>query len=182
MKKLTAILFALVLLVICACTPPLPATNVTENTAIPDQQTDQNVDQSQNTDNDQTADQSVPVEEATAVQIYCGENNLQITLADTVSAVAFAEKLQNGDITIKMHGYGDFEMVGGLGFSLERDDQQMTTTVGDVILYSGNQIVIFYGSNSWAYTKIGTINGATRDGLLAFFGGTAEVSVTFSLH
>lgn len=114
------------------------------------------------------------------VLISCGGRTLEMELADTVSAKAFAERLSDGDITIVMRGYGGFEMVGGLGFSLEREDEQMTTNTGDVVLYSGNQIVIFYESNSWAYTKIGHIVGAERTDLLHFFGTTDEAQVTFS--
>lgn len=119
--------------------------------------------------------------EAQVVEISCGENILEIQLADTVSARALAKRLFSGDITISMRAYGGFEMVGALGFSLERQDVNMITQTGDVVLYSGNQLVIFYDSNSWAYTKIGHICGATRQSLENFFGGEEEAEVTFSL-
>ena len=54
--------------------------------------------------------------------------------------------------------YGGFEQVGSIGQSISRDDKQITTEFGDIVLYSGNQIVVFYGSNSWAYTKLGHID------------------------
>lgn len=119
--------------------------------------------------------------EIKAITITCGNNTLQITLADTVSADAFVERLKQGDVTVSMREYGGFEMVGGLGFSLEREDEQMTTNTGDVVLYGGNSIVIFYGSNSWAYTKIGTIKNISRQGLVDFFGTFNNVDVVFSL-
>ena len=57
-----------------------------------------------------------------------------------------------------MSMYGGFEQVGSIGQSISRDDKQITTEFGDILLYSGNQIVVFYGSNSWAYTKLGHID------------------------
>ncbi len=59
--------------------------------------------------------------------------------------------------TIEMSMYGGFEQVGSIGSSLPRNDKQTTTDYGDIVSYSGNQIVIFYGSNSWAYTRLGHI-------------------------
>ena len=61
-------------------------------------------------------------------------------------------------ILVNMSMYGGFEQVGPLGQSISRDDKQITTEFGDIVLYSGNQIVVFYGSNSWAYTKLGHID------------------------
>lgn len=131
---------------------------------------------------DGDSEQTLPNEEVNTVKLSCNNRKLEIELADTVSAKAFADKLESGDVTIQMQGYGGFEMVGSLGFSLDRNDERMTTSVGDVVLYIGNQIVIFYGSNSWAYTKIGKIHNTTKEDLLAFFGTTHTVAVTFSLN
>ena len=80
-----------------------------------------------------------------AITITCGNNTLEITLADTVSADAFVKRLAQSDVTVSMREYGGFEMVGGLGFSLARKDEHMTANTGDVVLYGGNNIVIFYG-------------------------------------
>ncbi|MBR1657586.1 MAG: hypothetical protein IJ697_03870 [Synergistaceae bacterium] len=65
-------------------------------------------------------------------------------------------------LTVKMSAYGGFEQVGSLGHRLPRNDSQMTTSAGDIVLYSGDNIVIFYGSNSWAYTKLGMITGKSQ--------------------
>ena len=64
-------------------------------------------------------------------------------------------------VTVEMSMYGDFEQVGSLGSKLPRNDKQTTTKAGDIVLYSGSQIVVFYGSNSWAYTRLGRIEGLT---------------------
>lgn len=61
-------------------------------------------------------------------------------------------------LTVNMSMYGGFEQVGSIGQSIVRDDKQTTTEPGDIVLYSGNQIVVFYGSNSWAYTKLGHVD------------------------
>ena len=68
-------------------------------------------------------------------------------------------------LTVKMHQYGGFEQVGSLGKNLPRNDKRITTSAGDIVLYSGNQIVIFYGSNTWEYTKLGRITGKSKSEL-----------------
>lgn len=71
--------------------------------------------------------------------------------------------LENGAITVRTQRYGGFEQVGSLPQSITNDDKQMTTTAGDIVLYNGNSIVLFYGSNSWAYTKLGRIDGMSAE-------------------
>ncbi len=61
-------------------------------------------------------------------------------------------------LTINMSKYGGFEQVGSIGKNIDSNNKQMTTSPGDVVLYSGNQIVVFFGSNTWSYTKLGHIN------------------------
>ena len=77
----------------------------------------------------------------------------------------------------KMSMYGGFEQVGSLGQSLPRNDVQTTTSAGDIVLYSGNQIVVFYGSNSWAYTRLGRISDKTAEELTALL-GNGDVTIT----
>ena len=79
-------------------------------------------------------------------------------------------------LTVEMSMYGGFEQVGSIGKSIVRDDKQTTTDYGDIVLYSGNQIVIFYGSNSWAYTRLGHID-MTQDELTALL-GSKDVTLT----
>ena len=86
-----------------------------------------------------------------------GSHKLTATLADNSSAMAFYELLEKGPITIKMTDYGSFEKVGSLGTSLPRNDTQITTTAGDIILYQGNQITIYYDTNSWNFTRLGKV-------------------------
>lgn len=96
-----------------------------------------------------------------ADEIYITVNGYKITvkLEKNAAAEALAGKLKNGDITYTASNYGGFEKVGSPGFSLPQSDTPMTTEAGDVVLYSGDQIVLFYGSNSWSYTKLGKMHG-----------------------
>ena len=86
-----------------------------------------------------------------------GKSELTATLVDNSSAVAFYELLKKGPLTVDMHDYGSFEKVGSLGTSLPRNDTQITTTAGDIILYQGNQITIYYDTNSWNFTRLGKV-------------------------
>ncbi|MCR5177419.1 MAG: hypothetical protein K6C95_00380 [Lachnospiraceae bacterium] len=80
-------------------------------------------------------------------------------------------------LTVQMSMYGGFEQVGSIGKSIPRDDEQITTDYGDVVLYSGNQIVVFYGSNSWAYTRLGHID-MTQEELTELLGnGDVEITI-----
>ena len=84
---------------------------------------------------------------------------------ETVSELFTA--VQNGAIEVSASRYGGFEQVGSLPQSFSRNDVQTTTQPGDIVLYSGNQLVIFFGSNSWSYTRLGHIEGLSTDELTA---------------
>ena len=75
--------------------------------------------------------------------------------------------LAQNAITVNTSAYGGFEQVGSLPQIFSRNDVQMTTQSGDIVLYSGNQLVVFFGSNSWSYTKLGHIHGLSADELAA---------------
>ena len=117
-------------------------------------------------------------QEETRLKITVGDEELPATFADNSSAEAFRELLAQGPLTIEMADYGGFEKVGVLGTELTRNDRQITTQPGDVILYQGNQITIYYGTNSWSFTRLATIDDPTdlKEKL-----GAGTVSVTFSL-
>ena len=108
--------------------------------------------------------------------------SLPVSLVDNAATQTLVAALQEGDITYEAHDYGGFEKVGALGRSLPTNDTQMTTQAGDVILYSGNQIVLFYGSNSWSYTRLGRIQYSSQSELESFLkAGLGNISVTLSL-
>ena len=101
-------------------------------------------------------------------------------LCDNASADAFLALLREGDVVINMHDYGGFEKVGELGTSIVRSDEYITTTPGDIILYLGNNITVYYSVNSWNFTLLGHIEDATEENMRAFL-GTGNPTVTFSL-
>ena len=107
-------------------------------------------------------------------------HTLTAALAENKSALAFAELLQKGAVTVFMHDYGDFEKVGLLGASLVRSDTQITTEAGDIILYQGNQITIYYDTNRWNFTRLGKINGVTQAELKAIL-GQGSVTAVFAV-
>ena len=109
-----------------------------------------------------------------------GNHNLTATLADNSSAVAFYELLKKGPLTVKLNEYGGFEKVGSLGTSLPRNDRQVKTSAGDIMLYQGNQITIFYNGNSWSYTPLGKVDGVTQAELKKIL-GKGNVTAVFSV-
>jgi hypothetical protein len=124
-------------------------------------------------------------EQTTMDNIYItidGGQTLIVALADNSSAHALVEALKLAPITYEAHDYGGFEKVGALGRSLPTNDTQITTQAGDVILYSGNQIVLFYGSNSWSYTRLSRIQYSSQSELESFLkAGQGNITVTLSL-
>ena len=112
-----------------------------------------------------------------------GGKTFTAKLEENSSAKALREQLAKGSITVEMNDYGDMEKVGSLGISLPRNDRQITTRPGDIILYLGNNLVIYYDTNSWNFTRIGKINGiSTRKEMLDLLGGTGKISITLSLE
>ncbi|MBR1427616.1 MAG: hypothetical protein IJ582_01125 [Prevotella sp.] len=105
-----------------------------------------------------------------------------VTLVDNVATQALLAKLQNGSITVALNTNGDFEIWGSLGFSLPTADEYINGQPGDVVLYSGSNICIFYGDNAYSYTRLGKIEGLSADALKTFLkGGQSNISVTLSL-
>jgi hypothetical protein len=105
---------------------------------------------------------------------------LTVEWQDNASVDALRELLRNGPLTISLSMYGGFEQVGSLGANLPRNDVQTTTEPGDIVLYSGNQIVLFYGSNSWAYTRLGKITDMSKSELQVLL-GTGNVTAVLAL-
>ncbi len=118
--------------------------------------------------------------ESVKIQITVGDINLVAIPEENSSAAAFLAILQEHPITIQMSDYAGMEKVGPLGSSLPRNDKRISVDAGDVILYQGNQITIYYGTNSWSFTKLAVIENSTRESLLEML-GTGDVEVTFSL-
>ncbi len=116
-----------------------------------------------------------------SMKITIGDTVLTAELTDNSSVDALKELLAGGPLTINMSDYANMEKVGPIGSSLPRNDEQITTGAGDIILYQGNSLVIYYDRNSWNFTRIGKINGVSQDELKEIL-GDGEVTVTFSLE
>ena len=111
--------------------------------------------------------------------ITIGDQTQSITLADNDATRTLIEKLP---VTVTLNSSSDFEIWGPLGFSLPTSNQQITAQPGDVVLYNGSNICLFYGSNSWSYTPLGKIEGLSESQLRTFLkAGESNVSVTLSL-
>lgn len=117
---------------------------------------------------------------STIMNITINNNVLEVSLANNATTRALKEHLQTGSVTYSSSSYGNFETVGNIGFSLPTNDTNTTTQAGDVILYQGNQICIFYGSNTWSYTRIGRITNASQSELRDLL-SSGTVNITLSL-
>ena len=116
------------------------------------------------------------------INITIDNKTLPVHLVDNSATRELVAALQQSPITYEADDYGGFEKVGSLGRSLPTSNSNITTEAGDVILYSGNQIVLFYGSNSWSYTRLGRIEYQSLNELKTFLkAGQGRVSVTLSV-
>ncbi len=113
----------------------------------------------------------------TMLKLTIGETPVTVEWEDNESVEALKALCQDGPLTIQMSMYGGFEQVGRIGQSLPRKDVQTTTEAGDIVLYSGNQIVIFYGSNSWAYTRLGHVSDKSEKEMAELL-GNGDVTIT----
>ena len=162
------ILFCLLALLACTKAPDPVVT-------IPDPPQEKPGDNGGNNGNNDT---TMPAE----IKITISGKSLPVKIEDNAATKALVAALREASITYEADDYGGFEKVGALGRSLPTSNSQINTQPGDVILYSGNQIVLFYGSNSWSYTRIGKMESGTLDELKSFLkAGQGKISVTLSL-
>ena len=124
----------------------------------------------------QPEEQGMPI-----LAIDAGGETFYAAFEDNPSAQALIEKLTEGDLTLELHDYGSFEKVGDLPWTLPRSDMSITTVPGDVILYLGKQITIYYDQNTWNFTRLAAIDGTSKEDLLSAF-GAGNVTVTFRLE
>lgn len=144
---------------------------------------DENSDTTEAEDNQEQADalqNNSDVDKQNKMNIKIGENSYTATLVDNSSTQALKEILSRGSLSIKMSDYGSMEKVGNIGESLPSNDEQITTEAGDIILYQGNALVIYYDTNDWNFTRIGKIDDITQEELKKAL-GTGDVTVTLSL-
>ena len=193
MKKniiISAICVAM-MLSISACSDEGKASNEDQNMkSITSQSENVDVESSENNlMSDSTVADSIE-ETASSDETEIGETTMTMTIGDTKvnvdweansSVDALKELVSSGPLSIDMSMYGGFEQVGSIGQSLPREDKQTTTSSGDIVLYSGNQLVVFYGSNSWAYTRLGHISDKTDAEIEALL-SKGDVTITLSIN
>ena len=146
-----------------------PSTQVTESTAFQEPETQV-----------QSIEQTEQIVHTSALQMAIEDTPVSVDWEDNESVEALKELCRKQPLTIQMSMYGGFEQVGSIGTDLPRNDVQTTTSSGDIVLYSGNQMVVFYGSNSWAYTRLGHITDKTQADLTELL-SNGDTIITISL-
>ena len=117
-------------------------------------------------------------EEQMEMKLQIGDTPVTVSWEDNDAVAALRDLAARETLTIPLSMYGGFEQVGAIGHSLPRADVQTTTEPGDIVLYSGNQIVLFYGSNSWAYTRLGHVTDPDGEELKTLLGqGDVSISI-----
>ena len=105
------------------------------------------------------------------------------TLVDNSATQTLVAKLQEAPVNVTLNSSGGFEIWGALGFSLPTSNEQVNAQPGDIVLYNGSNICMFYGTNSWSYTRLGRIDGLSESELRTFLkAGESNISVTLSLN
>lgn len=132
------------------------ASGCANNTAVPDTRPAAEVSITEEDDTDDTEQE---------LSLSVNGTSLAVTWEDNESVAELADLAAQTEVTVNTHRYGGFEQVGSLPQSITNNDGQMTAVPGDIVLYSGNSIVLFYGSNTWSYTKLGHIEGLSEDEL-----------------
>ena len=126
------------------------------------------------------ASSSTQTEATVKLKIHVNDTAFTATLEENSSAKVFAEFLAQGDLTLDMHDYGSFEKVADLPRSFPRNDKQMDTDAGDIILYQGNSITIYYDKNSWNFTRLARIDNVNKKRLQQIL-GKGNVKAIFSV-
>ena len=180
MKKMLSVTF----IIVCAFAALLSGCADSRRTEDPESQSsgsDSDIVQEFRAAEDEAAEQNVKEEETMdrKMIVEIGGKHFTATLEDNKAADTLAEMMQEDPVTVQMSDYGGFEKVGDLGTELPTSNRQTTTQAGDIVLYQGNQIVIFYGSNSWSYTRLGRIDDLTGWETAL---GDGDATVTFALE
>ena len=163
MKQLAFLLLSvLVLLAVTACheKKTAPKTQPIENT--------------QNSLTEETSDERTD----TGMKMYINDMEIPVTWENNPSVSALKSDLQAGDIVVSMSMYSDNEQVGPLDKSYPSNDVQTTTNNGDIVLYRSDQIVLFYGSNSWAYTRLGKMDLSENEVVNLLSNGDVSIRLT----
>lgn len=174
MKRSLAVIAAAVLLTACADSSSSSETSASSGAQQTISSSAATAASSSQQQTDSTAEQK-----QTELTMQIGETKVDVQWEDNESVTALRELAKDKPLTVQMSKYGGFEQVGSLGSELPSDDVQTQTEAGDIVLYSGSKIVIFYGSNSWEYTRLGRITDKSADELTELLGGD-DITLTLS--
>ena len=172
---LSVLLCALLLFAATACRAP-----ESQTTLPPESQT--TLPAGRPTTERQTAAPETPTgetEEKPMLKLTIGTTPVAVAWEENEAVEALRRRAAESPIVVSMTRYGGFEQVGPLGRSFPSDDKQTETEPGDVVLYSSDQLVIFFGNNSWAYTRLGKITDRTPEELAGLL-NVARVTVTIT--
>ena len=125
-----------------------------------------------------TIENTDDVSEDAGMKLYINDTEIPVSWEDNDTTKELMEQAESGDIIVSMSMYSDNEQVGSLGRSYTRNDKQTTTHNGDIVLYNGNNIVVFYGSNSWSYTRLGKMNMLEREVIELLSNGDVELKIS----
>ena len=114
------------------------------------------------------------------IKIKINEESFDVKLENNSATQVLVKELEKGNITVNATEYGGFEKVGDLGLTLPTTDENVNTSPGDIVLYQGNQISLFYGSHSWSYTKLGKIENLDSNHLKEVL-GSGNATLVLSL-
>ena len=115
-----------------------------------------------------------------SVKVKINDEVFDVKLENNSATQELIKELKKGNVTVNASEYGGFEKVGDLGFSLPTSDENIGTAPGDIVLYQGDKISLFYGSHSWSYTKLGKIDNVGSNKLKEVL-GSGDVTLEFSL-
>lgn len=176
MKKSIAIMLAAFLLVLAGCASHEKHNPMETTTELAKAEVTESTNTEENRQEEET---SMKKEKISQMTVTVGDKNFLADLADNTAVEELTEMMKDGPVTISMSDYSGFEKLGSLGRSLTTSNKQTTTKSGDIVLYSGNQIVVFYGSNSWSYTRLAKVKNLKgwEEAL-----GKGDVTITFSLQ
>lgn len=177
MKKVILAVSLLALLCGCSSAPAQPETQVQEETV---SETENDTVNETETVMEENEISEVSEKEEMTMILKINDQKIDVKWEDNESVAALEQLVSSKPLTISMSMYGGWEQVGSIGKSLPRNDVQTTAVSGDIMLYSGNQIVLFYGNNSWAYTKLGSMQ-ASQDELRELL-DNGDVTVEISME
>ncbi len=178
------LLLAAAVLLIClaACGSEKAESTTTPNAAAAQENSTESgtAEHSEDAASEPEASNETEIQAEETMHLFIGDTEVLVAWEDNETVSALIDLVKAGPLVIDMSMYGGFEQVGSIGISLPKNDKQTTTEAGDIVLYSGDQIVVFYGSNSWAYTRLGRITDKSAEEMAALLGsGNVVLKITY---